>query len=260
LVLGLKTVKVEHQIDPLLSFVIERSATIEGIVQLVKAHTVCQIRGTPASGKTVLSHQIRNHICQNYSDLKPILTPSWVTDPPSRAEDRLASLAQQAGYSNVDATYFQPHVALATGLIFIIDEAQMTYRDKSLWLIIKDQIYRELGPRFILLSSYGSPSQRPEEVGSIGTPIFIFPKQKLSLVPRNTKHSNVPLGLLLSKDETFEAIDKAEECQLGGLSLANDIKEVIYELTNGHCGGIKSLVSAISRLDVSRFFDISYIC
>lgn len=73
-----------------------------------------------------------------------------------------------------------------TDIVWIFDEAQLTYEDTGIWLsFVKYQQGHMGGARICAFSSYGSPSTGPEQYSySHGSPLAeLGPQHRVSIMP-----------------------------------------------------------------------------
>jgi hypothetical protein len=90
----------------------------------------------------------------------------------------LVGRAQAAGYTSVNRNNLKN-----ADIVFIIDEGQMSYSDTNLWLgFVKYQHGRSYGPKFCVLTSYGSPSAGPADYKA-GSPFaYLGVQQRMSIL------------------------------------------------------------------------------
>ncbi|RPA71793.1 hypothetical protein BJ508DRAFT_367584 [Ascobolus immersus RN42] len=68
------------------------------------------------------------------------------------------------------------------------------------------------------------------------------------MMPRVTEYSSAPVCLSFSREEAFEMLDKQGLCYKTGqieIILAKDLKDVLYDLTRGHCYALSALLAAV---------------
>ena len=126
--------------------------------------------------------------------------------------------------------------------ILIIDEAQATYGDTSLWNFLKN-VNPYSSERVILFCRYGSPRPRDDLV----VRTVINEDQLISMPPMNElRFGCTPVGLLLAEDE-FE--DLVSNWSLRS-KLDDSLLDTIFKLTAGHIGGIVGFIDVIRASDV----------
>lgn len=191
------------------------------------------IRGTPASGKTILSELLFDRLSQQNKNVIRIET--W--DSSKAAEVYLAQVCCDHGYKDVKAK----HIRTST-FIFIIDEAQQTYPVPSLWYgLVKTFIGRGKGPQFCLFSVYGSPQNGAVSYPAGTTPPILGNEQRVSLTASYNLGS-LRISLFYRPDEYHDVIERI--CHRPGIefTLSTDLKNYIYALTNGHPGVIDEMI------------------
>lgn len=141
--------------------------------------------------------------------------------------------------------------------MILVDEAQASYKDSYFWnTIIKERRSGEgMGIKICLFCSYGSPLTGLEGDHVWFTPATFGPAQRITLTPQPGKDSP-KLGLFYTPDEFDEAVsllttNKYDE----KFTIDEEAMSYLYELTNGHPGGVTSLVdylhSVCTVLDLS---------
>ncbi|KAJ7762327.1 hypothetical protein DFH07DRAFT_407810 [Mycena maculata] len=188
------------------------------------------VRGTPGSGKTMLSKQLKKHILWLDSQARVTITGVWRRG--DTVQDSL-NLSKIDG-DPVDLRYKGTHWIL-------FDEAQTTYQDDIIWTtLLKDFDNKFI---FLLFASYGSRQRKAADV--IGT-LNIHPHQQMGLSPTsNGDHgfSHIP-GLYFKQEEYESLLNIHPRLELPTLS--SDLRQWIIEISNGHIGAIRSLLSAVT--------------
>lgn len=128
-------------------------------------------------------------------------------------------------------------------LVFIVDEAQVTYADSQLWYsVIKYRLGFISGPRFCLFSSYGSPSRGSSDYPSAITPPILSPRQRVTLTI--SQYLEAPQACLFYNSTEFE--DVVRRFLLSAeFTLAEGLKEYIFSLTTGHPGTVGAILRFI---------------
>ena len=163
-----------------------------------------------------------------------LVVSSWLNDMPlttlaSRLFARLPGIA--AGV--MQKTYI------------LFDNAQDTYWDTELWEdFFKDHQQRRNGYRIILFCSYGSASKRIFDYNH--RTIVVRPKARVSLRRTTVDSDYEPVGLLLSREEFDDVVDRSAV-----VLLAPDLQDFIFDSTNGHVGAVMGILEALSYLLVS---------
>lgn len=181
-----------------------------------------KVRGTPASGKTVLARLLGTHISQRDPSVHVIWIQGW---PQRVAESRdYQSYLQDKGW------------IINRETVFIFDEAQATYRDGTLWHHFFKSM-ETFNARVIIFCSYGSPSLRINvgEIMEIPTPISVPDHQRITL--RHVDHEDdlPPVGLLFTQSE-FNDLVKDQKSYSD-----ESFFDAVFRITNGHVG--RSMIS-----------------
>ncbi|KAG9017626.1 hypothetical protein FRB95_006319, partial [Tulasnella sp. JGI-2019a] len=184
-----------------------------------------QVRGTPASGKTSLCRLLYHELVRRCEDIKTeIYTLSeWPKDDPKVDSFRRAIPTWFSGPTRY----------------ILFDEGQDSYWDRPLWNdYFKTMSAGTTSIRLILFCSYGSPSNRLNDIPGLGS-LVLSPDARISLRPRSTGD----LGLLLTRPEYDDVLIKYPKQVL----FTEDMKDAIYEWTAGHVGAIVSILEFILR-------------
>ncbi|KAB8230344.1 uncharacterized protein BDW43DRAFT_314033 [Aspergillus alliaceus] len=219
-----------------------RKDTVSKLAAAVDSQNVIHIRGTPASGKTVLSELLRDYYVEN--NRKVFLLETWEPLESFHGKDpwtRFALLLQQR-YPEYSHTEF-----FASKTVIVVDEAQASYKDSYFWnTIVKERRSGEGEDiNICLFCSYGSPLTGLEVDHLWFSPATFGPAQRITLTPQPGKDSP-KLGLFFTPDEFDEAVsllttNKYEE----KFTIDKEAMSYLYELTNGHPGGVTSLVNFV---------------
>lgn len=147
--------------------------------------------------------------------------------------------AAEAGYrispDNVDNVH----------IIYIIDEAQLSYDDGGIWHGSIKRVMHSLprfGPHFLLLSSFGSRSRGGVDVA--GTPLpIVNPDTTIYL------SSNIDgIGLCLTTEESNDVRYRLLVRQDRRIAFTNTAWNNILRLSGGHPGGLISIVSVVEEV------------
>jgi len=186
-----------------------------------------QVRGTPASGKSTLAKLLGRHICAQESGVHVIWISGWKHDDVKECGGWYYYLKQKGWIPGKDT-------------VFIFDEAQVTYNDGGLWNDLFKGIQDYPDRRAIAFASYGSPSS---SIVIEGTPIFIAPATRVSLLPTAHEDNLPAAGLLFTLAEFDELVSKQypdREYHFDRFFL-----DMVFEITEGHVGAIHSFLSII---------------
>lgn len=212
---------------------------MEKLAALLEECRVVHIRGTPSSGKTILAGLLARY----YGDRKEpvVYLDHWKkSEQTGNPREELARHCHAAGYYHVTCDNL-----LSQNLTFILDEAQSSYHDASLWLgPIKTMSGVSSGPRFCLFSSYGSPDSGSDEYPLGTTPVNFKPAQRVSILVSETPGSP-RLSLFYDRDEFEDVTDRL--CRRPTMNFKIDMaaRSYLYSVTNGHPGAVRSLISYI---------------
>ncbi|KAF7181039.1 hypothetical protein CNMCM7691_000168 [Aspergillus felis] len=228
-----------------------RSETVSTLADLIDSQKVVHVRGTPACGKTTLAR-----LLQEYYEAKKrnsIYIDTWREldeyppvggGPYSRAWSKLDSMLRTRFGSNMNY--------LAPGTILIIDEAQGSYSDTLFWnSIIKQRLSHEgLDISFCLFCCYGSPlsgvdMELDNDIRAF-TPAHFKLAQRVTLTPQSHP-SSPPIGLFFTRSEFTDAAQRliANSCFQEKFTLRPDAEDYLFSLTNGHPGGLYSMLKYI---------------
>lgn len=211
-----------------------RVRTVKKLAALLNEKGVLHIRGTPSSGKTTLAGLLYDHYL--HSQVPVVFMTGWfhIIDP----LEHLVRQCNAAGYREVTRGNL-----LRQNLIFILDEAQISYADLALWLgIIKSQSGSPSGPRICLFASYGSPTSGPAEYPHGSTPVYLGPQQRVSiLIPQDPGSPNV--CLFYDEEEFEDGVNRLCSHPTMNLHIDSDARAYLYLMTNGHPGAVRALVS-----------------
>jgi hypothetical protein len=134
---------------------------------------------------------------------------------------------------------------------YLFDNAQDTYWDGLLWsLFFKDVIQRGRGLHVVLFCHYGSPSARPVEHDN-GTPLILHHHARISLIPDHDGTSDAaypPIGLLFSREEFEEAVDRFEGPGGNHINLDEGLQQLLFKWTVGHAGAVGDLLHKLSKV------------
>ena len=242
------------------SYVNPRTELVDEIIARVQHFHIIQVRGTPASGKTIVMQLVANKLLKMYGREFPIHTLcGWEK---VKTAGWNAYLEQETG---VCGEIWRGHQAY-----LLIDEAQESYRDGELWAALFKSIGPAVGFPFILLfSSYGSPGRGYvgfDEQKHIKTPMSFAPKQQISLRPekdiaddlpismrsgKSTElHTCRPVGLLLKEDEAIDVLTQYAPTAIQP-SLSADLKRELFLISDGHVGFLVGLADVLPDVPVS---------
>ena len=213
-----------------------RDDTVRKLAALLDDMLVVHVRGTPSSGKTTLAGLLYHHYVR--LDQPVVFITGWehVIDP----IENLVALCRNRGYEDINQANL-----LASEFVFIIDEAQESYRDRDLWLgIIKTHSGRMWGARICLFSSYGSPIHGNPRRSPNTTPVHLGQSQRVSIKPSHIPDSP-DFGLFFSRDEFKDVLDRICSHPTLSFRMESTARAYLYSMTNGHPGAVSTLTSYI---------------
>lgn len=189
------------------------------------------VRGTPASGKSILMNLIHEHATRNLPHLMLHVFGGWPSD---------MSFAESQNYLEKMLGFARDMLFKARNTIICIDDAQSTYYDEELWSFLK--MLDSAGASFILFCSYGSPGPEPVEMKSGTSPIF-GRLQRISL--KWGKTMDPPIGLLLLKYEADDLIFRCCAQNANKAVLSSELSDLLYKISAGHAGALSGLVETV---------------
>lgn len=150
--------------------------------------------------------------------------------------------------------------------LIIIDEVQASFNDTGLWSdLIKPMSERPLkaGPMILIFGSYGSPLVGPRRDT---TPMTFAPDQRVSLQPnfhlsfpsplqQEGSISSPELGLFFNHTEYNDVVIRFQRSSsIGGqpFILSTKLSEWIWNITCGHPGGVRALLTILIKAPESR--------
>ncbi len=192
-----------------------------------------KVRGTPASGKTVLAQLLAEHIYQQDESVHII----WIYGWPTKAERRnYRSYLQEKGWIEYAKT------------VFIFDEAQESYHDIELWTGFFKSMRAHRERRAIVLCSYGSPASR---ISFREIPLVVTDAQRVTLRHIDHKDHLPPVGLFFTLSEFNDLVTKNYPSPQ--FHFHSSFFDTLFRVTNGHVGAIQDFISIIIADDVSSF-------
>jgi len=187
-----------------------------------------QVRGTPASGKSTLAKLLGRHIRVQEPRVHVIWIFGWKRDNVAECGGWYYYLNKRKGWIPGKDT------------VFIFDEAQVTYKDVELWNELFKGIHDYPDRRAIAFASYGSPSSL---IDIQGTPIFIAPAARVSLLPTAHEDNLPAAGLLFTLAEFDELVSK--QYPDSEHHFHSSFLDMVFEITEGHVGAMYSFLNII---------------
>jgi hypothetical protein len=159
----------------------------------------------------------------------------------------LAEQCEKEGYYGIPLSIFD--------IIFIIDEAQTAYSDGDLWELIKAKRDQRTGPKFCILTVFGSPSQGIRAVND-PTPDTLRSSVQVSLL-RSRRENSPDIRLFYDYDEFEDVLTKYCANPHHELPLEKAARTYLYEMTSGHPGAVISMLYYLYKVFISRRFLLS---
>jgi hypothetical protein len=239
---GIEELRIAHLArlaeNPLLC---RRASLVTKIAKIIDSEWLVHIRGTPASGKSILAHLLL--LYYRSIGTRCILLGAWPDSNLDNYQSIILEKAHLEGYTDITREKLRD-----ANLVIIFDEGQMTYGDRELWLgFVKGQNGRLWGPRICLLTSYGNPTSGPESTEIGCTMSYIGIQQRVSITI--SKEDGAPdVSLFYTREEFDDAVKR--QCGRGvePVPLATDAIEYIWSLSRGHPGVVNGLVKMASKV------------
>ena len=228
-----------------------RTETVQELARMLDDERVVLVRGTPTSGKSTLARLLDRYYERH--NVPSVCIDSWPQTGYSSFRGILVEQARDSGYPWVTRKNLY-----SCDIVFIIDEAQMSYHDHGLWLgFVKCQASRYNGPRVCLFCSYGSPSGTTANLGP-GSPVgFIGIQKRVSLTVSSIPHAS-SICLFYNRAEIDDTIGRLCCNIRRPLSLDDDARDYIFDLTNGQPGAVDAIVAVLRQ--VRRVIRLCCLC
>ncbi|KAB8229541.1 uncharacterized protein BDW43DRAFT_303111 [Aspergillus alliaceus] len=232
----------QSTIDPSLC---PRTETVCELARILDEERVVQVRGTPASGKTTLAYLLDRYYHQR--NVPSVIIPNWPQDNCHGYANFLVRNANDVGYSFVTTRNL-----LNCDIVFILDEAQMSYHDSGLWLgFIKTQNDRHFGPRVCIFSSYGSPTGGGDDYNP-GSPLGYLGVQKRVSITVSMIQDSPSISLFYNQGEFNEVVQRICSNVRRPLPLHQEASDYIYTLTSGHPGAVEAVLDMLQKVYRSK--------
>lgn len=220
-----------------------RRGTVERLAALLEEQRIVHVRGTPASGKSLLAGFLHEYLI-DHGERNVIYFDDWSEN--ERPLNQVLSACLPEGRRTQNDLIYGHHVV-------ILDEAQYSYRDRKLWYtVMKTACGVDSGARFCIFSSYGSPTTgapRQDYLPSVTPPIF-RPNQRVSLMI-SPSEDTPDLCLFFQRDEYHDVVDRF--CRMiKEFTLHSDLQDYMFSLTNGHPGMVSALLNYTREVNESQ--------
>jgi len=196
--------------------------------------TSCQVRGTPASGKTSLAELVGARVREQEPATNVIWVQGWPPKPVHEGGPHWKDYLKTMGWDQSEQT------------VFIFDEAQLSKWDGDLWNNFFKPISSFPQRRAIIFTSYGSPYSH---ITIAGTPIFIEDAQRVTLRPIQYDDGTASVGLLFTQTEFDDLVTKQYPKNHFDSSFLNNV----FDLTGGHVGAFLDFIKIIVNHKASTF-------
>ena len=152
------------------------------------------IRGTPMTGKTVLSRLLEAYAKRHHPETTTIRLVWQLNESGGRrgAGCRISSV------SRVRVRLLSDFDNSRKPILIIVDEAQLSYTDHGFWIELvkgKTTLSRTPNLRIVLLSSWGSASDEVLRVPGSAT-ILLSTDQRMDLIPQSGWQHSLALFLI----------------------------------------------------------------
>ena len=213
----------------------------------------------------IYSYRRANKLLETYGHKSPIhILYGWNKNEVQEAAGWNAYLKRETGVYGKDWRNYPAYL--------LLDEAQQSYWDDTLWAALFKSIRPNVGyPFVILFSSYGSPGRGYEGFDRQKhhkTPMVFAAAQQIAMRPdesidrylptliqsdeRIEMYTIRPVGLLFDEDEAIDVLTRyASAAVQPPLSLSADLKKELFLISDGHPGLLLDLVLVLKRVPVS---------
>lgn len=218
-----------------------RENTVAELAEILENERIVLARGTPASGKSTLANLLYQYYFRK--KVPVVLIDTWPKSSAIGGIRYLLELAHEAGWRDLNRATIKD-----ADIVWIFDEAQMTYDDTDIWLgFVKYQHGRIDGPRICAFSSYGSPNTGPQEYCA-GSPLAdLGVRHRVSITPSRLPNSP-SIALFYTREEFDDVIARVCADYRCRLKLEPEAAEYIFELTSGHPGAVASIMSMLQKV------------
>lgn len=231
-----------------------RTETVHEIATLLNQEKIIHIRGTPASGKSLLANFLYEYFFSRGQEV--YLIDEWPRDRKETALELVLAACLPEGHRNIAEL-------IQSDLILILDESQYTYYDSALWYKFLKIAGGNAKPmnsvKVCLLSSYGSPTTGAPHIDypeSITPPVFSN-NQRISLV-RSSEPGSPGISLFFTKEEYSDVVKRY--CKMAKeYVISDDLAEYIFMATNGHPGLVMAIMDYIFDVNIITKIDGWYL-
>lgn len=219
-----------------------RTYTVRNITRVLINEGVVLVRGTRGSGKTYLCQLLWQYLTALH--VNAVVIHGFPRDLGCRSASKylVEACQQQEVPVSEDSILHQ-------NLVFLIDDAQTTYDNPELWslLHLANQSHTSNIPTtyFCLFSAFGTPD-RGVMPHNIGNGSLVFNENQRVVMSYWFCEISPAVTLFYSILECDEVIER----HLRGVpfQICEDVKQLIFDLTNGHPGLVKAMVHVCARV------------
>jgi hypothetical protein len=218
---------------------------VQELAQTLYEVGIVHVRGTPASGKTILAQFLKAHYQSQNTTV--IHFDNW--KGPGRYEFKI----MDAGYKQ-DQRFGQPSFIEEGDYVLIVDDAETSFTDMEFWnRLVMKALQRQCRPRICLFSCGGSPiSGTDQESFALLQSGPFFPRHRVSILPSAIEDSP-SFGLFFTRDEFDDVIRRfcASPVHNPRLRLEASAKDTIFEMTRGHPGAVNGILQMLQDVIMS---------
>ncbi|KAJ5719282.1 hypothetical protein N7493_007737 [Penicillium malachiteum] len=234
------------------SLVIPRADTVHQLTQTLYEVGVVHVRGTPASGKTVLARLLKEHFERN--NVTVLYFENWKA--PGRYEFKIMS----AGFKQ-DSRFGQPSYIQEGDYVIIMDDAETSFDDMEFWNgLVTKALKRESRVQICLFSRYGCPMLGTDRVPyTLHQPGRFLPRHRVSILP-SRMNGAPPFGLYFTRQEFDDVVRRycAYSYWNPRLRLEEPAKDKIFDITRGHPGAVASILETLREVYREELGDHSF--
>ncbi|KAJ7684393.1 hypothetical protein DFH06DRAFT_1312829 [Mycena polygramma] len=226
---------------PLADVLIARHKLVSFLYDAAEQHKAFLVRGPPGSGKSQLARQLQQYIHERDEPARVTIIGSWVDDGVG-VGDIVGRLEKKLHLSKIAGAEVKLAFKGPGKHWVLLDEAQSSYSDGAVHnTLLKNYTDHFI---FVLFASHGVRKPRDRDKDVAGTPNVFTPDKRMGLCPtmNGSEGSAIP-GLYFTKEEYQRLLEK--QCDLTP-TLAPDLQDYIFEVTNGHAGAMKSIMAAVA--------------
>jgi hypothetical protein len=219
-----------------------RKELITQLIEIMDRTSVAYVRGTSASGKTIIAMFL--HWRLRNAGRKVVFIRAW--PPVPYGYDYKTFLVDRAARSGIKLD--QDLLSTYDDVVFIIDEAQETYIHTDFWLeFIKERLSNSCGTKVCLFTSYGSPAKGPIDYPANLTPVHIGFGQRVGITP-SLVSGGPQFGLFYNTHEFEDTLERFNKHSAVPLPLDAEAKSYLFSMTNGHPGVVGGMMSFLETV------------